>query len=141
MKSLEEQIGCRCVHFNGIREEGRACDAGIVYATVKGQAKGFAAFPCFREGEAVPCDKRHFPTPEEVAAEVAGIEARTDRLMLGMQAAGEDAKKHGFKKGNGGTGSVPCPVCKTGTLRYSVAGYNGHMHGRCTTADCVAWMQ
>ena len=42
--------------------------------------------------------------------------------MLGMQAAGEDAKNTGFKKSNGGTGSVPCPVCKTGTLRYSVAG-------------------
>lgn len=142
MKSLAEQIGCKCVHFNGIREESRACNAGVVYATVKGQnATGFAAFPCFREGEAVPCGKRHYPTPEEVAAEVAEHEASTKRLMLGIQAAGEDAKKHGLKKGNGGAGSVPCPACKTGTLHYSVAGYNGHMHGRCTTADCLAWMQ
>jgi len=28
-----------------------------------------------------------------------------------------------------------------GALHYSVASYNGHMHGRCETEGCVAWMQ
>jgi hypothetical protein len=40
-----------------------------------------------------------------------------------------------------GQGSMPCPVCKTGTLRYSRAAYNGHVHGRCSTDGCVAWME
>lgn len=44
-------------------------------------------------------------------------------------------------KGNGGGGFVSCPVCKSGTLHYTVAGYNGHMWGRCSTKDCVSWMQ
>lgn len=140
MKSLAKQISGRCAHFNGRQND--KCDAGIVYATVEGnEVKGFAKFPCFREGQALPCEKRHFPTPEEVAAEVAEHEARSERLLAGIKAASEDAKKQGFKKGNGGRGVVDCPVCKTGQLHYSVAGYNGHIWGGCTTKGCVRWMQ
>lgn len=144
MKTLSEQIGNKCIHFNGLREDTGACDAGVVYLTVKAtdeSIKGFARYPCFREGEAVPCAKRHFPTPEEVAAQVAEHNASWERLKLGIRAASDDAKKHGFKMGNAGRGVVPCPVCKAGELHYTVAAYNGHMHGRCTTPDCVSWMQ
>jgi len=151
MKTLAEQIARVCTHYNGLcgpgmrdDEKTRACDAGVVYLTVKSTdpgRKGFDRYPCFREGEGVPCEKRHFPTPEEVAAEVAESNASFERLKSGLAAAGQDAKAKGFGKGKGGTGSIPCPVCKTGTLHYSVAGYNGHMHGRCSTGGCVAWMQ
>lgn len=139
MKSLAEQIGCKCVHFNGMMN--KTCDAGVVYATVKNEAvKGFAGHPCFREGEAVPCEKRHYPTPEEIAASVAESEASSKRLMLGLRAASESAKAKGFKKGNGGAGKVECPVCKTGEIHYTVAGCNGHLWGRCSTEGCVSWM-
>lgn len=142
MKSLAEQIGCRCTHFAGIRDDKSSCRAGVVYATVQNkEIKGFAGIPCFREGAAVPCEKRHYPTAEEVAAEVAEHDASWARLKLGIGAASEDAKKHGFKKGKGGKGVVPCPVCKTGELHYTVDAYNGHMWGRCTTEKCVSWMQ
>lgn len=40
-----------------------------------------------------------------------------------------------------GAGDMPCPVCNRGTLRYSRAGYNGHVHGKCSTDGCVAWME
>jgi hypothetical protein len=40
-----------------------------------------------------------------------------------------------------GGGIMDCPVCKTGKLKYSRAGYNGHVHGRCSTNGCVAWME
>ena len=40
-----------------------------------------------------------------------------------------------------GAGEMPCPVCKTGTLRYSRAGYNGHVHAHCSTSNCVDWME
>lgn len=40
-----------------------------------------------------------------------------------------------------GAGEMDCPVCKTGKLRYSRAAYNGHVHGRCSTDGCVAWME
>lgn len=151
MKSLAEQISNKCEHYNGLSGPGmrddsatRCCKAGVVYLTVKStdeSIKGFGRYPCFREGEAVPCEKRHFLTPEEVAAEVAEHEASWGRLKLGIAAASEDAKKHGYRKGNGGNGLVLCPVCKTGDLHYTVASYNGHMWGRCSTKDCVSWMQ
>lgn len=144
MRTLAEQIGGRCVHFNGIGvcDESKACKAGVVYATVKSkEVMGFAGIPCFREGKDVPCDKRHYPTPEEVAAEVAEHEASWERLKLGVEAASEDAKRRGFKKGNGGGSIVTCPVCKTGDLHYTVSDYNGHMWGGCSTNGCVSWMQ
>ncbi len=28
-----------------------------------------------------------------------------------------------------------------GTLHYSVAGYNGHLWGQCTTVGCARWME
>lgn len=40
-----------------------------------------------------------------------------------------------------GGGAIPCPVCKTGTLRYSRAAYNGHVHAGCSTQGCVQWME
>lgn len=151
MKTLAEQISNKCAHYNGLSGPGmkddaatRCCDAGVVYMTVKSSdpsVVGFAHYPCFREGESLPCDKRHFPTAEEVAAEVAEHDAHWERLKLGISAASDDAKKHGFKKGNGGNGFVRCPICTTGDLHYSVAGYNGHMWGKCTTNGCVSWMQ
>lgn len=101
MRTLAEQISNKCIHFNGL--ETKTCDAGVVYLTVKASdesVKGFARYPCFREGEAVPCEKRHFPTSEEVAAEVEEHNARWERLKLGIGAASEDAKKHGYGKGN-----------------------------------------
>ncbi len=142
IKTLAEQIGNKCTHFSGIREENGRCKAGVCYASVKDDSRqGFGRWPCWKEGEGVPCEKRHFPTPEEVAAEVAEHEEHTNRFVLCLGAASQDAKAHGFRKGSGGKGSVPCPACKTGELHYSVAGYNGHMHGCCTTKDCVSWMQ
>jgi len=137
---MAEQISNRCRHFTGL--QNKQCAAGVVYVTVESKdVKGFERFPCFRQGESIPCDKRSFPTPEEVAAKVAEREASWERLKLGIIAASDDAKKHGYGKGKGGAGRVQCPVCKTGELHYSVAGYNGHMHGRCSTKGCLSWMQ
>lgn len=140
MKTLHQQIACHCKHFNGLQNS--ACDAGVQYDSVKDESrKGFGRWPCWREGEELTCEKRKFLTPEEVEAEVQEIEAATIRLTKGMVACREDAKQRGLKKGNGGTGKIKCPVCDNGTLHYSVAGYNGHMHARCSTEHCLSWMQ
>lgn len=67
MKTLEDQIRERCVHFTGLLD--KKCMAGVIYDSVRDEKKrGLAAVPCFRDGEPVPCEKRHFPTEEEVAA-------------------------------------------------------------------------
>jgi len=140
MKTLYEQIDCHCVHFNGL--QNATCDGGVDYQSVRDKAQARRAqYPCWRDGATLPCDQRHFPTPEEVAAEVRSIEESSQRSLVAMRAAHEDAKQHGYGKGHGGIGEIVCPVCATGVLRYSVAGYNGHIHGRCETTDCVAWME
>lgn len=36
---------------------------------------------------------------------------------------------------------MECPVCKQGTLRYSIAKCNGHVWAGCSTKGCVSFMQ
>jgi transposase-like protein len=38
------------------------------------------------------------------------------------------------------SGKIKCPICEAGDLRYSI-GFNGHVHARCSTANCVQWME
>lgn len=40
-----------------------------------------------------------------------------------------------------GQGEITCPACSTGRLRYSRAGYDCHVHARCSTENCVAWIE
>jgi hypothetical protein len=35
---------------------------------------------------------------------------------------------------------IVCPVC-SGRLHLSQSSYNGHVHGRCETNDCLNWME
>lgn len=40
-----------------------------------------------------------------------------------------------------GSGTMPCPICKTGALHYSRSSYNGHVMATCSTKDCVMWRE
>lgn len=72
-----------------------------------------------------------------------------ERALDAISLAKRDAQDKGLgrqPKGSaarfvGGTGTVPCPICEDGVIRYSVAAYNGHMHGMCSTAKCIRWME
>ena len=44
-------------------------------------------------------------------------------------------------KGRSNQGNDPCPACGTGTFHWSIAGYNGHMRGQCTTKGCVNFIE
>jgi hypothetical protein len=48
-----------------------------------------------------------------------------------------------WKRGTpGASGKIDCPICgKQGSLKFSRAGYNGHIHARCATEGCVNWME
>jgi hypothetical protein len=124
------------------------------------------AHPCFKHEHPLTdgCPKCRFPTPEEIKAhdeEMNGhirkittahtaIIAELDRrhkagdaeVTINARSNSEyDDEDDGPKNYTSGAGVMDCPVCKTGKLRYSRAAYNGHVHARCSTADCVAWMQ
>jgi len=45
------------------------------------------------------------------------------------------------KKEEKAQGQIKCPKCG-GILNYTCAiDYNGHVHGKCETENCLQWMQ
>lgn len=58
----------KCKHFTGIQHA--ACKAGVNYrALIGGPDFGWAKYlPCLSDPEAVICERREYPTPEEAEA-------------------------------------------------------------------------
>jgi hypothetical protein len=134
----------RCVHFTGI--QNATCKEGINYRElVGGENIGWAArIPCLlidADKCAVVCGSRKLPSREEAEAEFKHDNEQMSRHMLAISAAHKHAKEMGFGKRHGGQTSMPCPLECGGRLHYSVAGYNGHMHAKCETPNCVSWME
>jgi hypothetical protein len=136
-----------CIHYTAPpryvdKDQTWKCDAGIDMEAVWHGVK-FAERPCFldKKGnskpEARPCPHLRRPTPEEIAADEAWTEQRIDRLRTVMVGIAEWRAKH---KGKSRADVVECPACK-GRLHLSIAAYNGHVHGKCETDDCVSWME
>lgn len=141
-----EMLECR--HFVGIHHN-TCCKAGVNFrAHVGGPELGWVTrLPCVplmstgKAEDVVPCEQRDVWTREEAERNIDAHERAIERFFSAHKAAKADAKVKGFRKGHAGAGELPCPVCDGGTLRYTVAAYNGHMHGRCSTANCVSWME
>lgn len=54
----------------------------------------------------------------------------------------EDMRKRGCQNGRRDVyGEIDCPKCGMGKIRYSWSAYNGHVHGKCSTACCLYWME
>lgn len=68
------------------------------------------------------------------------IDKQIANILAALTSCRLDAKAKGFGIGNGGIGEIECPACK-GRLKYSVAGYNGHLWGACATEGCLRWME
>lgn len=120
----------KCVHFTGVQHN--VCKAGVNYDTF---TKGL---PCLKELNAVEtCDRFLAPTAEEIAADEAIHKQHMDRMALVFAAVAPIRKE---QKGKNWHGVITCPACG-GRLHLSHAAYNGHIHGRCETKDCVSWME
>lgn len=136
---MRERVFCN--HFRSMSDHETCC-AGVEYATLKGIPLGER--PCFakRGCAANPgCDLVQLPTAEELAAQDAE-DARRFRMLGEARGAIVSHVGGAWKKGMPGTsGELSCPCCDGGTLRYSRAGYNGHIHAACSTAGCVRWME
>jgi hypothetical protein len=107
----------------------------------RGTKTFFDTCPCFGPSDS-KCDKSEYPTAEELAAEEAAMKVRWENMGKARQAI--VAHLGGpWKKGTpGAQGSIDCPVCAAEkSLQFSRAGYNGHIHARCKTEDCVSWME
>lgn len=130
-----------CKHFRSMSEH-ETCEAGVAYESLKGIP--FGSRPCFcRRGVVVGgCDLAQFPTAEEIAAQDAEMNKRFE--LIGKARTAIVAHLGGpWKRGTAGaTGTIDCPACGAAdSLRFSRAGYNGHIHAACNTEGCVRWME
>lgn len=135
-RSYEEQVMNSCLHFTGLFRQTH-CKAGVCYDEVKDTSTRPYRFPCFADnGISRTCPHAQFPTAEEAAAEKRRSDERHARVSKARAAIVE----HTIGK-RGVAGTIPCPCCEGGTLRFSVSGYNGHIHARCSTEGCAWWME
>lgn len=70
---------------------------------------------------------------------------RIEKFFEAIKLCQQDAKaKYELEPGhapeNSLQGSVKCPVCGN-DLYYSISSYNGHLWGKCSGDNCLAWMQ
>lgn len=131
-----------CNHYRGMHEND-TCKAGVPYDKFKGVA--FDDRPCFCRPGMAPnpgCDLVEMPTAEQLAAEREEINRRFEQMGIARQAIVASLGGPWRKGTPGGSGVIDCPVCKAPqSLRFSRAGYNGHVHAACSTEGCVNWME
>jgi hypothetical protein len=149
-----------CVHYTGMQT--KVCEAGVNYEEVFGKRAGIACrAPCLQEyktheridgkmqavwkpwprrGEQeIPCSLRLMPTEEQIAAANAEWATHMEKMAKVMEVV---RPWRTWKKTNRVAKQevIECPACK-GRLHLTQAAYNGHVWGKCETADCVSWME
>ena len=122
----------KCRHFNGIQNE--CCKANVAYPT---------PIPCIKLEHRPElygkCGSFVQTTREEAEAQEVEHEEAMARMRMVMAVVGPWrtwTKQNRVAKAE----VIECPVCK-GRLHLSQAAYNGHVHGKCETPDCVFWME
>jgi len=129
-----------CKHYRAMSEH-TTCKKGVAYDDFKGLK--FEQQPCFeKDGVAPPgCALAEFPTAEEREERRKEIMAQFAKMATARNAIVEHLGGP-WKRGTAGAaGTIKCPVCSEGALRFTRAGYNGHIHAACSTAGCVSWME
>ena len=141
-KTLEEQINGWCKHYNGAGRN-ETCRAGVNYNELADDSRPgiLNRLPCLREhmkeDVIAECELREWHTPEEIAERVEKTRSSALRTVT-ARAAIFDYLKANKQPTRNVQGRIPCPICNTGTLGFSIA-FNGHCHASCTTPHCVSW--
>lgn len=147
-----------CIHFNGVQHDH--CKRGVSYEVnwpmgpkpcIKLLHKSARGGTYLKPGEvpaetkpnpgadmAKPCPFYEDPTDEQVQADREETEAALNRTFAAIKVAGEWRVRP--KPAQDRYEVVECPVCK-GRLHLGQSAYNGHVHGRCETDNCVSWME
>ena len=127
-----------CLHFTGIGND--QCKAGIRYDSLIKKGESFKSLlltcPCFGLMAVSNCAKYQAIGMESVIKEHEESKLRFNQTNLARNAIVQASEGKRAVRG-----AISCPVCSTGSLQYSIAGYNGHIHARCSTEGCVAWME
>jgi hypothetical protein len=122
MKTLEEQIACKCIHFNGVMN--KECKVGIKYSEVRVEGEGPYKFPCLKQGGECSCAE--FMTNEQVKEEMKSIEIDGAKVLIAMISI----KDH-YAKTKKQSGKIACEC--GGELHYTVAQINGHVWAKCNS--------
>jgi hypothetical protein len=145
-----------CIHFNGA--QNKLCKRGVKYEqfhpgrpciqVIHKSARGGTylkagevpaltkPFPGAQPKERCPFYEE--PTDEAVQKDRAENDAMMERHFAAIKVASQWRVKP--KPAQDRRGTVECPICK-GKLHLSQSAYNGHVHGKCETPDCVSWME
>lgn len=146
-RSLHDQIADKCIHFNGIQH--KSCKAGMVYDDLdkENRIEYRAGLPCFKSDSEIAkrlggrpqchCQHVQFPTEEDVQKQIAEHEQSMKKFTVALVAVKPIREKY---KGQDWGCIIECPVCN-GKLHVTHAAYNGHVHAKCETPDCVAWIE
>lgn len=143
-----------CKHFNG-SYHNKVCLAGVCYEDVTPEPKRLMGkmlrLPCHsrpfgqtpsklqleEHAKRGTCAKYEEPTQADIDQHEREMQEATDRMMKATGVIREVKREHA---GKSWAGIKTCPVCG-GTLHMSHSSYNGHVHGKCETKDCLNWME
>jgi hypothetical protein len=128
------------------------CEIGVKYDEVRPpKDQKVFSMPCWGEGNQSLCPKYSGYTLEELAAQAEQRRRSAENMIVARSAIVIAANEAGFVKSDGGDrgnrgnsvrGTIDCPVCKAAqALHFSRSSYNGHIHAKCKTPECVAWME
>lgn len=130
-----------CRHRVSLME--KTCKAGVDLVKLAGDKPGIALrLPCFffpgkDESRICHCVKFEPVTVQDCEDSDKAVEQATARFVVVGPLIAKVKHEH---KGKNWQGVEKCPVCN-GKLHMSHAAYNGHVHGRCETEDCLSWME
>lgn len=137
-----------CRHHESPEPLEHRCAIGIDIAAIlpRNTFGHHYAMPCNTATSATVkkcvCDKRSLFTDAEVAQQDADSDAAvremTQRLEATLPLIANIKERH---RGADAHGFAPCPVCKTGHVDWRLCGSNNHIAMRCTTQDCIAFME
>lgn len=128
-----------CIHF---RSMGRhdTCEKGVPYNSFKKEDRTLQRCPCYNtKGDKAFCEHRRLPTKQEIAAHEEWQAKSFNKLATVLEAIRPWRMKWS-REGINYQETIECPLCK-GRLYLTISGCNGHIHGRCHTEGCVAWME
>jgi hypothetical protein len=144
-----------CRHYNGTFDN-KTSDAGVLYRDVTPDpdspgcalripCKTTCGFTTKRQldefAKRGTCSKFELLTQDEFDKREAETEAALQESLRRMELVApliRRIKSENRKKSNSGTET--CPACGK-DLYWSISGYNGHVHMRCQTANCIAFME
>ena len=125
-----------CRHYSYMRDRldrGPTCALGL---DLTGPGASRKCWPVDTStGAGCGCDRREEYTEAERAAWGDYVAARTARMVLILPAI------PGKDEGRGKAGTIPCPACDGGVVRWSRAASNGHLWAACSTPNCFSIIQ